>query len=187
MDLLSLPFPSGALRAKVEASRPRMYRLAYAWTHNAATADDLVQEALARALERIRQLRDPERLEAWLFRILTNCWRDAIRARMDTDDIDELTGEIESPEPGPEQVHARFQTAARVRAAVDRLPLGQRQVVTLVDLGEFSYGDTADILQIPVGTVMSRLSRARAALREMLATDAPAAVVELASRRRGVR
>jgi RNA polymerase sigma-70 factor (ECF subfamily) len=187
MDLLSMPFLHGALRARVEASRPRMYRLAYAWTHDATTADDLVQEAIAHALECIRQLRDPERLEAWLFRILTNCWRDAIRARLETDDIDELTSEIESPDPGPEQVHARYQTAARVRAAVDRLPLGQRQVVTLVDLGEFSYADTADILQIPVGTVMSRLSRARAALREMLATDAPAPVVELATRRKGTR
>jgi RNA polymerase sigma-70 factor (ECF subfamily) len=132
-------------------------------------------------------LRDPERLEPWLFRILANCWRDAMRARLDTDDIDEVAGQLESTEPGPEQRHAASQLASRVRAAVARLPLGQRQVVSLVDLGEFSYTDAASILEIPVGTIMSRLCRARAALRQMLIADAPAAVVSLEGKRRSVR
>lgn len=187
MDLLGLPFLCRDLRARLEGLRPRMYRVAFAWTHDRALADDLVQEALARALERFRQLRDPERLEPWLFRILTNCWRDAMRGRVDTDDIDELAVEIASAAPGPEQAHDASQTAARVRAAIASLPVGQRQVVTLVDLGEFSYGDAAEILQVPVGTVMSRLSRARAALRDSLAADAPGKVVDIAGRRRSVR
>ena len=186
MDLPAMPFFGRALRAKAEALRPRMYRMAYAWTHDTALADDLAQEALARGLERLGQLRDPDRLEPWLFRILANCWRDAMRARLDTDDIDEHTGVLESAEPGPEQRHAATQLAGRVRAAVARLPLGQRQVVSLVDLGDFSYADAAAILEIPVGTVMSRLCRARAALRQMLVADGPAEVVALEPRRRSV-
>ena len=187
MELPVLPFFAPGLRAKAEALRPRMYRVAYAWTHDAALADDLVQEALARALERMRQLRDPERLEAWLFRILANCWRDAMRARFDADDIEALEAVLESGEPGPEQRHAASQLAGRVRAAVAKLPLGQRQAVTLVDLAELSYAEAADVLEVPVGTVMSRLCRAREALRQLLETDAPAEVVDLQGRRRKVK
>jgi RNA polymerase sigma-70 factor (ECF subfamily) len=186
MPLIAMPFVRRALRAKAETFRPKMYRVAFAWTHDAALADDLAQEALARGLERLGQLRDPERLEPWLFRILANCWRDVLRARMETDDIDELAGVLESAEPGPEQRHASSQLAGRVRAAVARLPLGQRQVVTLVDLGEFSYGDAAAILEIPVGTVMSRLCRARTALREWLVADA-AEVAPLRGKVRSIR
>jgi len=187
MDLLAMPFLNRALCKRAEALRPRMYRIAYAWTHDAALADDLAQEALARGLERIRQLRDPERLEAWLFRILANCWRDAMRGGLDADDIDDHSAVLESAEPGPEQRHAASQLAGRVRAAVARLPMGQRQVVSLVDLGEFSYSDAASILEVPVGTVMSRLCRARAALRQMLIADSPASVVSLEGKRRSVK
>ncbi|MEO5694213.1 MAG: RNA polymerase sigma factor [Usitatibacter sp.] len=172
-------FATRALRARAEALRPRMYRVALAWTHDPAAADDLVQESLARALERIGQLREAARLEAWIFRIMANCWRDALRARHETLDLDEIAELLESGEPGPEQLHASFQLAQRVRAAVGRLPLGQRQVVALVDLGEFSYADAAAILEVPVGTVMSRLCRARELLRRLLATDAPAMLVAI--------
>ena len=187
MDLLAMPFLGHALRARAEALRPKMYRMAYAWTHDAALADDLAQEALARGLERLGQLRDAERLEPWLFRILANCWRDAMRRRMDTDDIEDHSAILESAEPGPEQRHATAQLAGRVRAAVAKLPAGQRQVVSLVDLGEFSYADAAAILEIPVGTVMSRLCRARATLRQLLAADAPAEVVPLHEWRRNAK
>ncbi|HUJ00758.1 MAG TPA: RNA polymerase sigma factor [Usitatibacter sp.] len=187
MDLLALPFLGRALRTRAEALRPKMYRVAFAWTHDAALADDLAQEALARGLERLGQLRDAERLEAWLFRILANCWRDAMRRRLDTEDIEEHSALLESTEPDPEQRHASVQLAGRVRAAVAMLPAGQRQVVSLVDLGEFSYADAANILEIPIGTVMSRLCRARAALRQLLAADGPAEVVPLSEWRRNAK
>lgn len=182
MGVLSLPFSSHGLRTRAEALRPRLYRMAYAWSHDAALADDLAQEALARALERMAQLRDPEKLDAWLFRILANCWRDAMRSRFDAEDVDEIAGALASAEAGPEQLHAVSQVIGRVRAAVARLPLGQRQVVSLVDLEEFSYAEAAGILDIPVGTVMSRLCRARHALRGMLAGTA-ATVVPMENRR----
>lgn len=155
------------LTEKVEASRGRLYRVAYAWCHDAALADDLAQEALVRGLARIGQLREAERLGSWLFSILHRCWIDHLRVRRDDLD-DETLAELPSDLPGPDG-HAELQeTVSRVRAAVAALPLGQRQVVTLVDLEEFSYAEVAEILAIPIGTVMSRLCRARDALRGLL-------------------
>lgn len=76
--------------------------------------------------------------------------------------------ELPTADPTPEQQHAETELVARVRRAVAALPLGQRQVVTLVDLEEMSYSAAAQALDIPVGTVMSRLNRARIALRDLL-------------------
>lgn len=165
-SLLNLP-----ARRRLEALRPRLHRLAYAWCHDAALADDLVQDTLAKALIRGEQLRDEQALESWLFSILNNCWRDHLRARREFLDVAELDEAILSDEPGPEQNYASRQTIQRVRHAIARLPLGQRQVITLVDIEECSYADVARILEVPVGTVMSRLSRARQALKQHLMTE----------------
>lgn len=153
-------------RRRLEELRPRLVRLAYAWCHDAALADDLVQECLAKALGRWDQLRDEQALESWLFSILNNCWRDHLRGRKDFLDVEELDEVVLSEAPGPEQDYASRQTTRRVRRAIAGLPLGQRQVVTLVDIEECSYADVARILGVPVGTVMSRLHRARQSLRE---------------------
>lgn len=75
----------------------------------------------------------------------------------------------------PEDINSRSQVVDRVRAAIALLPMGQRQVLTLVDLEEFSYNQVADILAIPVGTVMSRLCRGRQALKQTLIELAPVA------------
>jgi RNA polymerase sigma-70 factor (ECF subfamily) len=163
-----LNFPA---RRRLEALRPRLHRLAYAWCHDAALADDLVQDTLAKALTRSEQLRDEQALESWLFSILNNCWRDHLRARRDFLDVSELDETVYSEEPGPEQHYASRQTIQRVRQAIARLPIGQRQVITLVDIEECSYADVARILDVPVGTIMSRLSRARQALKQHLMAD----------------
>jgi RNA polymerase sigma-70 factor (ECF subfamily) len=91
--------------------------------------------------------------------------------------------ELPANGPTPEQQHADNDLALRVRRAVATLPLGQRQVVTLVDLEELSYGAAAQALGIPVGTVMSRLSRARLALRDLL-HESPAALHVLPAKTR---
>ena len=140
-------------------------------------ADDLVQETLLKAIKNLAQLQDHTSLEAWLFSILSNCLRDHYRRRRPQADYDELL-ELPSAEPLPEEQHAESQLVARVRFAVASLPLGQRQVLTLVDLGELSYIQAADALGIPVGTVMSRLCRARQTLRQRL-EEFPATVYEL--------
>lgn len=152
---------------EIEAARARVYRVAYAWCHDAALADDLAQDTLSRALGNIDQLREEGRLVGWLLSILHRCWIDQLRARRDFDS-DEVLSELPTDEPGPEIHYETRETVRRVRQAVAALPLGQRQVITLVDLEELSYAEVAEILGIPIGTVMSRVCRSRAALRALL-------------------
>ena len=142
--------------------------MAYAWCRNKAIADDVVQDALAKALSISGQLRDPDALHSWLLTIMANCLKDYYRRHRKMEDIDDLADELVACELSPEEDYQQNQTIQRVRQAVGRLPLGQRQVVTLIDLEECSYAEVAQILDIPIGTVMSRLSRARLTLRELL-------------------
>lgn len=167
------------IRSRLEEMRTPLFRTAYAWSHDRALAEDLAQETLAKALTHVDQLRDPERLRSWLFGILANQWRDHLRALRPLLDIDTLDDEWPSPDPTPDEACGRAQVAAQVRCAVARLPMGQRQVLTLVDLEEFSYAEVALALGIPIGTVMSRLCRARTALRAYLAPQATAPVAHL--------
>ncbi len=183
MKLLKYLCRSEALAVRLEAARPRLYRMAYAWCQNTALADDLAQEALAKALRRADQLREPEALNPWLFRILSNCWHDHLRKHREVEDIDNVTL---LSEVTPESRHQDQQLIDRVRAAILRLPEGQRQVVTLVDLEGFTYAEVAEILEIPIGTVMSRLCRAHNALRDRLLRDLdhrPAAAAKTRFRR----
>lgn len=168
MDIFNLFSRTREARKKLEGQRTRLYRIAYAWTHNPALADDLVQETLAKALAKSAQLRDPAAGDAWLFSILANCYYDHFRRDRATEDID--TVEV-THESSPEQESSEQEIARKVRAAIARLPDAQRQTVTLVDLEGFSYMEIAQILDVPIGTVMSRLCRARAALKEMLCRD----------------
>src|SRR5574340_149305 len=161
-------FLFGPFRPGIEAQRPVLYRIAYAWCHDAALADDLVQETLSRAWMRRAQLRDETVLKAWMVSIMNHCWLDHLRRRRDFEDVEDWQDELESSADTPEASCNREQVIASVRSAVARLPLGQRQVLTLVDLEEFGYAEVAEILDIPVGTVMSRLSRARANLKGLL-------------------
>ncbi len=158
----------GPFRPGIEAQRPVLYRIAYAWCHEAALADDLVQEALSKAWTQRAQLRDEAALKAWLVAIMNRCWMDHLRKRRDFDDVEDWQDELVSGADSPEVSCERERLVSCVRAAVARLPLAQRQVLTLVDLEEFGYAEVASILDIPVGTVMSRLSRARANLKNLL-------------------
>jgi RNA polymerase sigma-70 factor, ECF subfamily len=168
LNILGFFGRSRAFEAKLEQSRPRLYRLACAWTRNQSLADDVVQNTLVQALRQSGQLRNPEAMDAWLLTIMVNCWRDHFRRNHETVDIDEVGDEALACDLTPEYEFEKNQVIQRVRRAVGCLPLGQRQVLTLIDLEEFSYADVASILGIPIGTVMSRLSRARLALRELL-------------------
>jgi len=152
-------------RTALTQSRDRLYRMAYAWCHDPDLADDLVQQTMCKALQSQSQLKDHASMDAWLFRIMSNCLTDHRRRRREV-----LTGEdleivdSRTPEAGAREM----EIVERVRSAVASLPLEQRQVVTLVDLEGCAYAAVADILAIPVGTVMSRLCRGRRALREKL-------------------
>lgn len=162
-----------ATREKLEQHRLRLYRIAYSWTHNRALADDLTQETLAKALRNSAQLRDHDAGAAWLYRILANCYHDHFRR---TREMEEIAEDTLIEHSGPEQESGARQLMRKVRAAIARLPEGQRQVVTLVDMEGFSYVEVAQILDVPIGTVMSRLCRARGVLKEWLRAElAPAA------------
>ncbi len=153
------------LRSRICAERDRLYRIAWSWCHDSHLADDLVQETQARALAKLGSLRDAGRLQVWLTQILANLYRDQFRriqpeTGLETDMLP-ATGD-------PEDNTDRGQLILRTRRAIESLKEDQRQVLTLVDIAEFSYADTATILGVPVGTVMSRLSRARQRMREIL-------------------
>lgn len=172
MPLLSLFGRLNGLHARLAQCRPNLHRLATMWCHDRALADDLTQEALAKALAHAHQLRDPDRLRPWLYGILANCWRDHLRKLRPTEDIDTIEEHWLAADGGPEHQASQSQLASLVRAAIARLPVGQREVMALVDLEECSYAEVATILSIPIGTVMSRLCRARASLRDTLADKA---------------
>ncbi|WJW75279.1 RNA polymerase sigma factor [Thiohalobacter sp. IOR34] len=165
MKLTNLLCRNQDFRSRLEQNRDRLYRIAYSWCHEAALADDLVQETLEKALKKSGQLRDPAAMDTWLFTILNNCWRDHFRRSKETVDIDELPFVSDS---SPEDEGHAHQVVHQVRGAIDTLPIGQRQVLTLVDLEGCSYIEVANILGVPVGTVMSRLCRARRALKARL-------------------
>jgi RNA polymerase sigma-70 factor (ECF subfamily) len=165
MNVLNLFYRTRESRRMLESSRARLYRVAYSWCHNAALADDVVQETLMKAYRSLSQLRDPKAGQAWLFSILTNCYNDHFRRNRETENVDDA---VLVEETTPESETSQLQIIARVRNAVGALPEGQRQVITLVDLEGFSYIEVAQILGIPIGTVMSRLCRARNALRQKL-------------------
>jgi len=156
---------SRAAREHLEWQRARLYRIAYAWTHQPALADDLVQETLTKAMQKTGQLRDQGASGAWLYSILANCFRDHFRRQRENDDIDTLDL---AHEWTPERESSQQQIVHQVREAIARLPAGQRQVVALVDLEGFSYIEAAQILDVPIGTVMSRLCRARQSLKGLL-------------------
>ena len=165
MNPLNFICRSPAFRKQLEEMRPRLYKVAYSWCHAADLADDLVQDAVIKAMRNANSLRDMNKMNSWLFTILANCWRDHLRRQKPTDDIDEC---IFTDDVSPEFVQERQNITDIVQHAVAELPLGQRQVLTLVDLEGFSYAEVAEIIGIPAGTVMSRLNRARKALSEQL-------------------
>jgi len=158
-------------RLKLEKSRGRLYRLAYSWCHSPELADDLTQETLSKALKQSAQLKDLDAMNGWLFRILSNCWHDHLRNRRDTLLYEE---ELHTHQVTPEQLNLRQQDIDHVRQAVAALPEEQRRIITLVDIEGCRYAEVAEILELPMGTVMSRLCRARRALKEQLLARTPA-------------
>ncbi len=150
------------------ANRDRLYKLAYSWSGDAMLADDLVQDAMQKALKSFDSLKDDSKLNAWTCRIMLNLFRDNIRRRKDTVDIDEI--QMLSP-ADPHQQLTEQDNARRLRYCLQKLGEKHRNVITMVDLMGFTYEEVSIALDIPIGTVMSRLCRGRALLRQMLETQ----------------
>lgn len=153
---------------QVESCVPALRRYARALTRNIDLADDLVQDCLERAIARRGLFRPTGPVRAWLFTILLNLHRNNLRAagrRPETLDIDSVA---EAASPAPQPGHVALAEMAR---AIDTLPLEQKEALLLIALEGLPYAQAATVLDIPIGTLMSRLGRARAALR--LATGTP--------------
>jgi RNA polymerase sigma-70 factor, ECF subfamily len=167
---------SEEIRTRMVALLPRLRRFACALTGDPEQGDDLVQETCLRALSRVEQWQPGTRLDSWMYRIAQNIWYDRVRAnrvRGETVDIDAAVETLAGSD-GRNVAESRL-TLEAVSSAMLRLPPDQRALVALVCVEGFSYKEAADIAEVPIGTVMSRLARARRALHDMLNEPAPVA------------
>ena len=142
---------------------PRLRRYARALVGDRATADDLVQDTLERAWAKLHLYRRGTDLRAWLFTVMHNVHVNRVRAARPTDPLEE-----EMPELAQRASQGDALLVRDLDRAISRLPAEQRAVLLLVTLEEMSYETVARALDIPIGTVMSRLSRAREKLRAMM-------------------
>ncbi|MBI1386409.1 MAG: sigma-70 family RNA polymerase sigma factor [Rhizobiales bacterium] len=166
------------LRHELVALLPRLRRFAYGLCGTMDEADDLVQAACERALLRSDQFMPGTRLDSWMFRIVQTIWLDRLRSakRRKMVDDPEILDNVADDDRIHERTEARSDLAV-IREEVARLPTEQRLVLSLVVVDGMSYKEAASTLEIPIGTVMSRLARARRRLAEILeaAPRAPAA------------
>lgn len=152
-------------RAIVEVM-PHLRRYARALTLNIDAADELVQDCLERALNKIHLLKDETRIRAWLFTVMLNVFRNQLRRSKSAPRLVEIDEELI-----PASAGSGLDQGAEVKLVLSllrKLPDNQREVLTLVALEEVSYQQAAEILEVPIGTVMSRLARARERLRNMM-------------------
>lgn len=160
---------------------PALYNVAYWLTRNATDAEDLVQETLLKALRGFAGFEEDSNFKAWIFRILRNTYltsRSGLGARRtvaleeELDEVDDL-GSGAYPEAAidretPELNLIRLADRAALQSAMEKLPPPLLEIVLLCDVEELKYKEIASILEVPIGTVMSRLARARAHLRRSL-------------------
>jgi RNA polymerase sigma-70 factor, ECF subfamily len=152
---------------------PRLRRFAYALTGSLDGADDLVQETCARALTSADQWQSGTRLDSWMYRIAQNLWFDRLRAskvRGELVDVDTALDLVGSD--GRDVTETRL-TLQAVSRGIAQLPADQQLIISHVCIDGLSYKEAAETLGIPIGTVMSRLARARQALHAALGGTAP--------------
>jgi RNA polymerase sigma-70 factor (ECF subfamily) len=156
------------VRTQVVEFLPRLRRFAYALTGDLDHGDDLVQETCMRALSRVNQFRPGTRLDSWMFRIAQNLWFDRIRAqKVRGESVDLEAADATAFIDGSELAENRL-TLEVVTRAIAKLPADLQVLIALVCVDGRSYRDAADIVEIPIGTVMSRLARARRTLRALI-------------------
>lgn len=152
------------LAGQLEPLIPHLRRYAYALTRDHALADDLVQDTLERALSRWYLKRAEGDLKAWLFAILRNLYLGDLRRKRRRG---VHIGLESAPEEGAPPSQESALTAKEMLAALAQMPEEQRSLLLLIGVEDLSYQETARILDLPIGTIMSRLSRARARLRDI--------------------
>ena len=158
-----------AIRNELLRLLPRLQRFCFALTGSAADGDDLVQDTVERALKNLHSWEPGTRLDNWVFRIAKNRFVDGRRAakREGLVAVDDPESAARVAVDGERDVEARL-ALKTVSAAFTKLPPEQREAAALVLIEGLSYREAADILEIPIGTLTSRISRARAALAEAI-------------------
>ena len=154
-----------------------LYSYAVALSRNRVDAEDLVQETYVRALRAVGRLRKESNIKSWLFTILRNIWRNQLRqsratVQMSGMDIDQFLPEL--PAPTGKDPHSILITSLdqqQVRHAISQLAIEFREIILLREFEELSYQEIAAVLNCPIGTVMSRLGRARSKLRVILSSS----------------
>jgi RNA polymerase sigma-70 factor (ECF subfamily) len=161
------------------ACHASLYRYARSLSRDPAAAEELVQEAYRRALDASRKPAPltEESTRAWLFTILRNLWHNELRHRNRWPGSSTMLNEISvNPEPLEAQITRKL-LQSEVRHAIDMLPEPHREVILLRDIEGLCYAEIARVLGCPTGTVMSRLARAREALRQILGAPKPARAI----------
>lgn len=165
------------IRSEMISLLPRLRGFARSLTGVSDQADDLVQMTVEKALRNIDGYTAGTRLDSWMFRIMRNAWIDTVRARRDVQPLDDLSAETLAGDDGRTVTEARLHLND-VQRAMAALPEEQRTVLMLVCVEGMRYREVAEVLDIPEGTVMSRLSRARLGLSQMLTPKPNAAPTE---------
>ncbi|HLN32310.1 MAG TPA: sigma-70 family RNA polymerase sigma factor [Gemmataceae bacterium] len=176
---MGLPGSQGSVQKLVDEHYAALYRYAFRLAGSASDADDLTQETFCKAQLNLRQLRDPERVKPWLFRILRNVYLHKLRAEKQEQSVS-LEDVSELPERLPDSLPPI--EPGRLQEALNQLPEVFRTPIILYYFEDFNYRDIAEQMELPMGTVMSRLARAKAHLRSRLLPAAQETVAE--SRRR---
>ena len=174
MPRQGLQVVSPAFEAEALASLDSLYRAALRLTRVPADAEDLVQETYLKAFRSVDRFQPGTNLRAWLFTILHNTALNRARDRardmvaVDSDAVERAMDSHAEPGATPESLLLRDTLAPDLQAAIDALPPAFREAVWLRDVEEFSYAEIAAMLQVPAGTVMSRISRGRRLLFDRL-------------------
>ena len=156
----------------VEAHYEPLYRYAFRLSGTASDADDLTQEAFCKAQTQFSQLRDPSRAKPWLFSILRNVYLHRLRAERQQRQISlDAVGDIADPSSGSDDLPDI--DPQQLQEALNDLPEGFRTPIILFYFEDFSYREIADQMELPIGTVMSRLARAKGFLRQQLEPKQP--------------
>ena len=151
---------------------PRLRRFAHSLSRNSADADDLTQATIERALKSRDQWQVGSRLDSWTYRIMRNLWIDTARARTRRERHEAPEEEAQSVGEDPRESIEASLELKRAMDAMERLPDEQREIVALILVEGFGYREVSEMLDLPIGTVSSRLVRGRTALLEMLGGSA---------------
>ena len=170
-----------AFDALIQKHQARAYQYAYRLARDAEEASDVVAEAFVRVYKALCNFKGESAFTTWLYRILTNCYLDmrkkeksrpatSLEAALHTED-GELERQIEDPNRTPHQEAERNERERTIEGAVEKLPPYQKAMIMMYHVEMLSYEEIAQSLDLPIGTVKSRLNRARLSLRELLRTE----------------